>query len=68
MDDVLQIVGLMAGATLAFSAIYLVLGNLLLVPFTGRSIYLVSVLSTGDLLEGIVLLGLLALAWGRGLR
>ncbi|NCU12376.1 MAG: hypothetical protein GXC70_09530 [Sphingomonadaceae bacterium] len=40
----------------------MVLANLLMVPFTGRSIYLVSSLSTGDLLEGAVVMALAALA------
>lgn len=61
--EVLGLVSQMAGWTLLFSAIYLVLGNLLLVPFTGRSIYLISVMSTGEVIEGMMLLGLLALAF-----
>lgn len=58
----LRLTGTMAVLTLAYSAAYMVLANLLMVPFTGRSIYLVSSLSTGDLLEGAVVMALAALA------
>ncbi|HEX4847263.1 MAG TPA: hypothetical protein VFV30_03915, partial [Novosphingobium sp.] len=58
----LRLTGTMAVLTLAFSAAYMVLANLLMVPFTGRSIYLVSSLSTGDLLEGAIVMALAALA------
>ncbi|OYU72570.1 MAG: hypothetical protein CFE32_23360, partial [Alphaproteobacteria bacterium PA3] len=58
----LRLTGIMAVLTLAYSAAYMVLANLLMVPFTGRSIYLVSSLSTGDLLEGVIVMALAALA------
>jgi len=63
---VLTLVGQQAACTLLFSAVYLVLGNLLLVPFTGRSIYMISVMSWGEVMEGMLLLCLAALAWHRG--
>jgi cell division protein FtsW (lipid II flippase) len=37
------------------TAAYMVLGNLHLVPFTGRNIYLLAALSVSDLLEGGIL-------------
>ena len=52
----------MAVLTLPFSTAYMILGNLLIVPFTGRDIYLLASHSTGDLIEGTLLLALMALA------
>ncbi|MEW4449081.1 hypothetical protein [Qipengyuania sp. JC766] len=57
-----RIAGQMATWTLFFSATYMVLGNLLLVPFTGRNIYLLANLSSGDMLEGLMLVALSTLA------
>ncbi len=37
---------------------YMILANLLLVPFTGRNIYLLAVTSVGDIVEGVMLLAL----------
>ncbi|MBW8880285.1 MAG: hypothetical protein JF615_02335, partial [Asticcacaulis sp.] len=47
---------------------YMVLANLLLVPFTGRNIYLLAVTSIGDLVEGAMLLvlAILTLSAKRG--
>ncbi|MEO0463418.1 MAG: hypothetical protein AAF127_09825 [Pseudomonadota bacterium] len=65
-QDWLAVAGIMAGAMLAWSAVYMALANLLLVPFTGRNIYLLSATSGGDLLEGVVLaiLTVASLRWG----
>ena len=57
-----RMVGAMAVLTLPFSTAYMILGNLLIVPFTGRDIYLLASHSTGDLIEGTLLLALMALA------
>lgn len=54
-----NLAGTLAMWTLFGAAAYMVLANLLLVPFTGRNIYLLSASSGGDLMEG---LGLLLLA------
>ena len=42
-------------SVLGLVSIYIILGNLLLVPFTGRNVYLTGALSTSDLVEGVVL-------------
>lgn len=57
----LTIAGEMAAITLVFSAVYVSLGNLLLIPFTGRNLYLLAVLSVGDIVEALTLLALAAL-------
>lgn len=57
-----RLVGSMALLTLPFCAAYMLLGNLLIVPFTGLDIYLLASRSTGDLLEGLLVLALMALA------
>ncbi len=46
---------------LVATAVYMVLANLLLVPFTGRNIFMLSATSWGDLVEGLTLLLLIAL-------
>jgi hypothetical protein len=51
-----SLAGALAIWTLFGAAAYMVLANLLLVPFTGRNIYLLSPLSGGDLIEGLGLL------------
>lgn len=54
---------LMAGTTLAWSAMYMVAANLNLVPFAGKNLYLVSATSGADLLEGTGMILLAALGW-----
>jgi hypothetical protein len=51
----------------AFTSIYMILGNLMLVPFTGRNVYLTNAFSGTDLMEGglLVLLTLVPLATQR---
>lgn len=51
-----NLAGALALWTLFGAAAYMVLANLLLVPFTGRNIYLLSASSGGDLIEGLGLL------------
>jgi hypothetical protein len=51
-----QLAGALAIWTLFGAAAYMVLANLLLVPFTGRNIYLLAASSGGDLIEGLGLL------------
>ena len=46
---------------LVATAVYMVLANLLLVPFTGRNIFMLSATSWGDLVEGLTLILLIAL-------
>ncbi|MEZ0243817.1 MAG: hypothetical protein ACAH11_10615, partial [Sphingomonas sp.] len=53
--------GIMAGVTFAWAAIYMVMANLNWVPFTGRNIYLLAATSGGDLVEGLLLLLMMAL-------
>jgi hypothetical protein len=53
-----QTLGQVSLWTLFFVATYMVLGNLQLLPFTGKNIYFLSPASTGDLWEGTVLFGL----------
>jgi hypothetical protein len=48
----------LAYACLAFTSVYMILGNLLIVPFTGRNVYLTNPLSGTDLLEGGLLIAL----------
>ncbi len=55
-------VWLLAGATLLWSAIYMLLANLNWLPFTGRNVYLLAVSSGGDLAEGLVLVLMTAVA------
>lgn len=57
----------LAYSCLAFTSVYMILGNLLLVPFTGRNVYLTNPLSGTDLLEGglLVLLAIAPLACAR---
>lgn len=57
-----RLIGSMAVLTLPFCAAYMMLGNLLIVPFTGLDIYLLASRSTGDLIEGLLVLALMALA------
>ncbi|WP_428150840.1 hypothetical protein [Brevundimonas sp.] len=47
------------------TALYMVLANLQLVPFTGRNIYLLAATSDSDLLEGLVLFGMALVGFGR---
>lgn len=51
--------------TFALTSLYMLAANWGLTPFTGRNMYLLGLNSNGDLLEGTLLLGLLAL--GRSL-
>ena len=51
-----NLAGALAIWTLFGAAAYMVLANLLLVPFTGRNIYLLAASSGGDLMEGLGLL------------
>jgi len=51
-----RLAGALAVWTLFGAAAYMVLANLLLVPFTGRNIYLLAASSGGDLMEGLGLL------------
>jgi hypothetical protein len=51
-----RLAGALAIWTLFGAAAYMVLANLLLVPFTGRNIYLLAASSGGDLIEGLGLL------------
>lgn len=46
----------LASALLVWAMAYMICANLLLVPFIGRNIYLLSATSGGDLLEGTLLL------------
>ncbi len=46
---------------LVATAVYMVLANLLLVPFTGRNIFLLSATSWGDVVEGLTVIMLIAL-------
>ncbi|HZG47628.1 MAG TPA: hypothetical protein VEZ41_15375, partial [Allosphingosinicella sp.] len=48
-----ELAGTLAIWTLFGAAAYMVLANLLLVPFTGRNIYLLAASSGGDLMEGL---------------
>lgn len=61
-----QLAGALAAWTLFGAAAYMVLANLLLVPFTGRNIYLLAVSSGGDLIEGLALLLMVRLGLGQG--
>jgi hypothetical protein len=56
-------VSLMAGTTLAWSALYMVAANLNLVPFAGKNLYLLAATSGADLLEGTAMVLLATLAW-----
>lgn len=47
---------LAAGLTLVWSAIYMTMANMNLVPFTGKNIYFLAATSGADLLEGLGLL------------
>ena len=51
----------------AFTSLYMVLDNLLMVPFTGRNVYLTNAFSGADLMEGglLILLVLIPLACTR---
>ncbi|MDB5667482.1 MAG: hypothetical protein JWL74_432 [Alphaproteobacteria bacterium] len=51
-----HLAGTLAIWTLFGAAAYMILANLLLVPFTGRNIYLLAASSGGDLIEGLALL------------
>ena len=51
-----HLAGALAIWTLFGAAAYMILANLLLVPFTGRNIYLLAASSGGDLIEGLALL------------
>jgi len=51
-----NLAGALAVWTLFGAAAYMILANLLLVPFTGRNIYLLAASSGGDLMEGLGLL------------
>lgn len=58
-------VSLVAGTTLAWSALYMVAANLNLVPFAGKNLYLLAATSGADLLEGTAMVLLAGLAWLR---
>ncbi|HEY0115317.1 MAG TPA: hypothetical protein VGB54_06315, partial [Allosphingosinicella sp.] len=62
-----NIAGALAIWTLFGAAAYMVMANLLLVPFTGRNIYLLAASSGGDLMEGLglLLMARLGLAYRR---
>ena len=62
-----SLAGTLAIWTLFGAAAYMVMANLLLVPFTGRNIYLLAASSGGDLMEGLILLLMarIGLAWRR---
>lgn len=60
------VAGLLATWTLFATAFYMVLGNLQLVPFTGRNIYLLAALSASDLVEGWLLFTIAALGLREG--
>jgi hypothetical protein len=62
-----NLAGALAIWTLFGAAAYMVLANLLLVPFTGRNIYLLAASSGGDLMEGLglLLMARIGLAYGR---
>ena len=62
-----NLAGALAMWTLFGAAAYMVLANLLLVPFTGRNIYLLAASSGGDLMEGLglLLMARIGLAYGR---
>lgn len=62
-----QLAGALAIWTLFGAAAYMVLANLLLVPFTGRNIYLLAASSGGDLIEalGLLLMARLGLIYVR---
>lgn len=51
-----------AGLTFYWAGTYMILANLDWVPFTGRNIYLLAATSTGDLLEGFLLVLMAATA------
>jgi hypothetical protein len=51
-----NLAGALAVWTLFGAAAYMICANLLLVPFTGRNIYLLAASSGGDLIEGLFLL------------
>jgi hypothetical protein len=55
--------GRMAALTLLWAGLYMTLGNLNLVPFTGRNVYFLAVNSGGDLFEGLAMLVLAVLPW-----
>ncbi len=57
--------GAAAAVTLAVTSTYIILGNALDAPFTGRNVYLLAALSQTDLIEGLTLLTLTALMLGR---
>lgn len=52
-----------AGATIAWAAIYMTLANLNLAPFTGRNVYFLAVSSGGDVIEGLIFLLLAGCSW-----
>jgi hypothetical protein len=54
-DSVAPVMSALVLWCLFTTAVYMVLGNLHLVPFTGRNIYLLAALSASDLLEGGIL-------------
>ncbi len=58
--------GGLAALTLALVSIYMVLANMGAAFFTGRNVYLLVPLSSSDLLEGLLLVGLAATLLGRG--
>jgi hypothetical protein len=62
-----NLAGALAMWTLFGAAAYMVLANLLLVPFTGRNIYLLAASSGGDLMEGLglLLMARIGLAYGK---
>lgn len=61
--DPRRIAAILAAVFLAWSALYMLLANLLIVPFIGRNVYLLAPSSGGDLLEGMLLAGLAFYPW-----
>jgi hypothetical protein len=55
LDRIGPVAGSLALWTVFLTALYMILGNLQWVPFTGRNIYLLAALSASDLLEGAIL-------------
>jgi hypothetical protein len=56
--------GALAALTVALVSAYMILANLLAAPFTGRNVYLLAASSSADLLEGLLLVALVAAALG----
>jgi hypothetical protein len=53
----------LAAMVIVVVSLYMLFANIGVVPFTGRNFYLLSVASNSDLLEGGLLLAIVAAAW-----